>query len=167
MDIVVPIGAFAVSAGEGETLACLGLGSCVALALWDRHRAVAGLAHIMLPAAPAATVARPWRYADLAVPALLAALARAGAEPERLEAVLAGGAAMFGPTGSGRDIGAQNAQAVAEALAGHAIPVRGEALGGRRGRSLRLVVSPAMRTVVRESGGREVLLFGEDTPVAA
>ena len=45
------MGEYAVSAVAGADLVSLGLGSCIGLVLLDRRAAVAGLAHVVLPAA--------------------------------------------------------------------------------------------------------------------
>ena len=59
----------------------------------------------------------PGKYADLAIPALLELVRRAGARKERLEIVIVGGAKMFA-LGAGLDIGARNDAAVREGSAG-------------------------------------------------
>ena len=46
------------------------LGSCVGLALYDPHRAIGGLAHVVLPNS-GGTAALPGKYADTALPELL------------------------------------------------------------------------------------------------
>lgn len=93
--------------GARRELVSMGLGSCVGVALVDREQAVAGLAHVMLPAANAAYSA-PAKFADRAVPALVALVERCGAHSGRLEAILAGGAQMFGKDGlAGLDLGAR------------------------------------------------------------
>lgn len=148
----------------------MGLGSCVGVAVVDRERAVAGLAHVMLPAANAAYSA-PAKFADRAVPALLGAVERLGARPERMVAVLAGGAQMFGgelarpgagdaAAGAGGllDLGARNEAAVRAALAAAGVPVRAAATGGGRGRTVRVRVGDA-RVSVKEAGGVEVPLW--------
>jgi chemotaxis protein CheD len=159
---VVRMGELAASATHGDELVSMGLGSCVGVALVDRDQAVAGLAHVMLPTANAAYSA-PAKFADRAVPSLVALVERLGARPDRLEAVLAGGAQMFGASiASGRsgslDLGARNEVAVREALADAGIPVRAAATGGDRGRTVRVRVGEACVTV-KEAGGSEVELW--------
>ena len=99
--------------GSGDELVAIGLGSCIGLALIDRSAGVAGLAHVVLPEAGAASdpgqVRRPGRAG-----ADRPGCSRAGASPRRLEAVLVGGARMF-ELGA-LDIGARNEEAVREAL---------------------------------------------------
>lgn len=165
------MGELAVSAAAEDELISMGLGSCVGVAVIDRERAIAGLAHVMLPTANAAYSA-PAKFADRAVPTLLACIERLGARRERMVAVLAGGAQMFaggssgGDSGrslAGLDLGARNEAAVRAALAEAGIPVRAAATGGDRGRTVRVRVGEA-RVTVKEAGGVEAALWH---PVAA
>ena len=64
---------------DGRSLKTI-LGSCVGIILRDPERGVSGLAHVMLPARHRDDDATG-KYADTAIPALLARLAKAGAAP--------------------------------------------------------------------------------------
>lgn len=160
------MGEVAFSANPDEELVSMGLGSCVGVALVDRERAVAGLAHVMLPVANAAYSA-PAKFADRAVPALLAGVERLGARRDAVVAVLAGGAQMFsgasGPGVAGLDLGARNEAAVRAALADAGVPVRAAATGGGRGRTVRVAVGEASVTV-KEAGGVELPLWRPAVP---
>lgn len=159
------MGELAVSATAGEELTTIGLGSCIGVAMIDRAKNVAGLAHVMLPDATADLDAPAGKYADRAIPALVAAAEQLGARRVRLEAVLVGGAQMFDVgVGSALDIGARNAVAVHAALERARIPVRAEEVGGRRGRTMRVHLS-SLQVTVKEAGGREVELWN-GSPVA-
>jgi chemotaxis protein CheD len=131
-----------VSAKPSDLLISLGLGSCIGLALVDETAGVAGLVHIVLPQAPpdGRDVAAS-KFADTAVPALVDAVTRAGGR--RLQAVLCGGAHMFGATGTNpvMQIGARNAEATMAALEQARIPVRGKDTGGSSGRSIEVHVA--------------------------
>jgi chemotaxis protein CheD len=152
------MGELAASAAPDEELVSMGIGSCVGLALLDPEQAVAGLAHVMLPLANAAYAA-PAKFADRAVPALVEQTERLGASRQRLEAVLVGGAQMFGRTGlAGLDLGTRNELAVRDALARELIPVRAAATGGDRGRTVR-VLAGVPSVLVREAGGEEQELW--------
>ena len=94
-ETMVRMGELAVSAVAGADLVSLGLGSCIGLVLLDRRAAVAGLAHVVLPAAIGTDRSAPGKFADTAVDALVAAMEPLGARRTRLEAVLVGGASMF------------------------------------------------------------------------
>lgn len=159
------MGELAVSAKPGDELVTIGLGSCIGVAVVDRARSVAGMAHVMLPEAGADVDGPPGKYADRAVPALVAATEQLGARRMRLEAVIVGGAQMFSPAiGSGLDVGARNAAAVRAALARARIPLRAEQIGGAKGRTMRVYVAPA-RVTVKEAGGVEAPLWEGGRPV--
>ena len=90
METVVRMGEASASRIAGDTLACIGLGSCIGLALVDRAKGVAALAHVMLPESTQPDPPQPHKFADLAVPALIelalaegAARIRAGGLPGR------------------------------------------------------------------------------------
>jgi chemotaxis protein CheD len=160
----VRMGEIAVACGAGEELVALGLGSCIGLTLIDRANGVAGLAHVVLPESRAGAT-EPGKFADLAVPELIARLRRAGATESRLEAVLTGGAKMF-ELGSELDIGARNEAAVRSALSRARISVVAAATGGNRGRTVK--VRPSEGTVtVREAGGETVTLLAAGRAVRA
>jgi len=129
----------------------------VKLALIDRRRGVVGLAHVVLPESREPTD-EPGRFADLAVPALIAQMRDAGASFRQLEAALVGGARMF-DQGSELDIGARNDAAVREALAQVGIPVAAAATGGHRGRTIMMLAGEGTVSV-REAGGSTSTLLG-------
>jgi chemotaxis protein CheD len=155
-EVVVRMGELAVSSAAGDVLVSVGLGSCIGLALLCRRARVGGLAHVMLPASSGRPTDNAAKFADSAVPALLAAVRSGEARPEALEAVLVGGAQMFASS-AGMDIGARNEAAVREALAGAGIPVTATATAGSTGRTVRLHVASGVVTV-REAGAQEVEL---------
>ncbi len=160
METVVRMGEAAASRTAGDTLACIGLGSCIGLALVDRAKGVAALAHVMLPEATQPDPPQPHKFADLAVPALIDMVVAQGASRARLEACLVGGAAMFQFGGSGQDIGARNDEAVTRLLGQQRIPVRATATGGSKGRTIRVAVGSDITITVREAGGTEEHLLG-------
>jgi len=153
------MGELAVSATPGDELLSIGLGSCIGVALVDRARQIAALAHVMLPKATADPDGPRGKYADRAVPALIEEAEALGARRVRLEAVMVGGAQMFDVgVGSTLDIGARNTAAVKNALQRARVPVRAEETGGNRGRTMRLLVG-AMTVTVKEAGGQEMELW--------
>src|ERR1700733_12179457 len=104
------------------------LGSCVGVVLYDRAAKLGGLAHIVLPSARGATD-YPGKYADTAIPALIADFDRrlGGKVRARLIAKLVGGANMFqmDPSlseSSGLNIGRRNQEAIEQILAELTIP---------------------------------------------
>jgi chemotaxis protein CheD len=151
----VRMGEIEVSKRTGEELVARGLGSCIGLALIDRSSGVAGMAHIVLPES-AGSNSEPGKFADLAVPALVTQMQKAGAATRRLDAVMAGGARMF-ELGE-MDIGARNAAAVKAGLARAGLKIRAAETGGNRGRTLRLTVGD-FEVTVKEAGGEPVTLY--------
>jgi chemotaxis protein CheD len=118
---------------DGRSLKTI-LGSCVGVIVRDPDRRVSGLAHIMLPLRRHDDEATG-KYADSAIPALLARLAVSGCRTGSLHALLIGGAKMF-PMGttSIASIGGQNVEAARKALQERKIPIIFEDTGGTAGR---------------------------------
>ena len=156
----VRMGEIEVSKRAGDELVARGLGSCIGLALIDPTAGVAGMAHIVLPKS-SADGDEPGKFADLAVPALIDRMQKAGAVRRRLAAVMAGGARMF-ELGE-MDIGARNSEAVKSGLARAGVKLRGAETGGNRGRTLRLTVGE-FEVTVKEAGGETMTLFDASAP---
>ncbi|MDR3619299.1 MAG: chemotaxis protein CheD [Paludisphaera borealis] len=158
--VSVAIGQWAV-AGSPSKIRTL-LGSCVGVVLYDRGARVGGLAHIVLPRSRGA-VDHPGKYADTAIPALIADLDRAlrGKSAGRLVAKLAGGASMFTLGGSAPasasptlNIGRMNQEAVEQILGALRIPIVARDLGGETGRHVTLDTATGL-VVVRTPGADE------------
>jgi chemotaxis protein CheD len=117
-------------------LLCKGLGSCVAVILYDGVLRLGGLAHVMLPAG-LAQARRPYCYADSAVTTLLQALTCHNVSRQRLTARLVGGARMFAAVpAEGPGIGEQNIRVLRQILRDEGIPLVGEDVGGQHGRNV-------------------------------
>ncbi|HSJ05658.1 MAG TPA: hypothetical protein VK936_03080 [Longimicrobiales bacterium] len=148
--VPVRIGDVKVAAAP-SVLFTIGLGSCVAIALYDPASRVGGLAHAMLPDPRSGRQGAPaGRFATTAVPALVDLMEEHGAVVGRIRARLVGGAAMFRSVleGDGLRLGERNVAAARSALADAGIGVDGEEVFGTYGRSVflsttdgRLVVS--------------------------
>ncbi len=111
------------------------LGSCVGILLADRLNQVYGLAHVMLPEKVPGDQT-PGKYADSAVPALVALMEQlAGGPSGKLEAFLVGGAAMFEASGLS-DIGERNVRVAYQAVGRLGIPVVFDDTGGSLGRTV-------------------------------
>lgn len=130
-------------------LACVGLGSCVGVAMVDPVAKVSGMAHIMLPDAVTAKPERPGKYATTAIGYLVEAMERMGAQRGRLVAAVGGGAQVcFGPTVPAMlALGSRNVQAVQEQLRQHKVKCAGEDVGGNVGRTLTFDSSTGKVTV--------------------
>jgi chemotaxis protein CheD len=155
------MGELVVSCNSGDELMALGLGSCIGLAMVDRAAGVAGLAHVVLPdsdgsGTPAA------KFADTAVPELLARVCEAGAVRSRLQVAIAGGASMFAGAQS-LDIGDRNQRAIREALRRARLRCDAAETGGERGRTMRVAVGAG--TVTSRTAGQEPIELLRGAPV--
>lgn len=146
---------WAAERGEG-VLVTLGLGSCVAIMLYDPGVPAGAMAHVLLPSR---SLARDHsnlaKFPETAVPLLVERLRALGATPGRLVAKLAGGASMFSQLLQPGTIqmGERNVVASRAALRAAGIPVVREAVGGTLGRSVRFDV---------RSGEVDVRSVGQD-----
>ncbi len=125
------------------------LGSCVGLALYDKIKKIGGLAHVVLPESRG-KVDNPGKYADTAIPTLIAQMEDAGARIGRLTAKVAGGANMFAVNDTAT-IGVQNLSAIEDALAELGIPIVGRHCGGESGRRMTLQLDSG-RVVIEQVG---------------
>lgn len=150
--VTVAIGRWAVAA-EPVQIRTL-LGSCVGVVLYDRVARLGGVVHIVLPDSRGDTD-NPGRFADTAIPALVAEIDRALGRPSRgrLTAKVAGGASMF-QTGPALNVGKMNQDAVEANLAALGIPVVARDVGGEAGRRLTLDTASGIVTV-RVPGGAD------------
>jgi chemotaxis protein CheD len=139
-------------------LTAAGLGSCIGLMLFDPVSRIGGMSHIVLPDSNhGRDKSNPWKYADTAVPLLIAAVCAKGALRSRMWAKIAGGAQMFAPVNAMMNIGARNAEAVQAVLAKLNIRLTAVDVGGKSGRTVRLYIEDG-RVTVKTVGGQEVLL---------
>jgi len=138
MEILVKVAEHAVATGD-DTLVTIGLGSCVAIMLYERTARVGGLAHVLLPSDNMARDrTNRAKFALSAVPLLVGEMVKLGAQPRLITAKLVGGASMFAallPSG-GINVGERNVQASRQALSAVNIPVLAEDVGSDHGRSV-------------------------------
>jgi chemotaxis protein CheD len=130
-------------ARDPDVLVTVGLGSCVAILLYDGTAKVGGLAHVLLPSPGLSRQdTNPAKFPQTAVPRLIELMAEAGASPRRITARLAGGASMFATLAAPGTIqmGERNVVASRQALNAQGIPLVAQAVGGDYGRTVRLLV---------------------------
>lgn len=124
-----------------KVLVTLGLGSCVAVCVYDFFLKVGGMAHIMLPDSSlsgANALTNRGKFADTAIPDLIEAMQREGAMKERMVVKIAGGAQMFSFNGLNNQIqiGARNVAAVEKIIAEMGLKITNRSVGGNVGRSV-------------------------------
>lgn len=161
-----------VGMGEGiiaETphiIISVGLGSCVALTLYDIKQRIGGLSHIMMPKinSPQSPLnirgegrgVMKFQSADTAILVLMDEMIKKGATMPDIVAKVAGGARMF-PSYSGisTGIGEQNIMIVRGLLKKEGIPLIGEDTGGDYGRSVEFYLDSG-RVVVKALGKEDM-----------
>lgn len=140
------------------TIMTIGLGSCIGIALYDKSKRLAGLAHIMLPdSTQFKSSSNPMKFADLAVPMLIEKMEKHGANKRNFIAKIAGGASMFNFTDKSiiSDIGKRNSEAVKKALKNEQIPIVAEEIGGDKGRTM--IVEAATGKVILKVVGQGII----------
>jgi chemotaxis protein CheD len=116
-----------------------GLGSCVAVGLYDPDTGLGGMGHMLLPERPSVSpLGSESKYVDAGIHQIINELVRAGANRDTLVAKIAGGANMFETSYQTliNSVGARNAKSARQALEVLSIPVVGVEVGGNRGRTV-------------------------------
>ena len=122
-------------ASDAPILVSTVLGSCVAVCLWDQGLRLGGINHFLLPVGPHGESST--RYADQAIPQLVARVRAMGSVNGSLVAKLFGGACVIAAFSRQREqLGARNVAAARELLARLGVQVVAEDVGGERGRKL-------------------------------
>jgi chemotaxis protein CheD len=120
-------------------LKAYGIGSCIAVAIYDPVSGVGGLGHMLLPTRPGKNaLGSEGKYVDAGISKMIDQLVLYGANRQDLVAKVAGGANMFETTYQTliNGIGARNAKSARETLERLGIPLVGEEVGGNRGRTI-------------------------------
>ncbi len=147
------------SADVTDVLVVYGLGSCVAVCLYDPAVRAGGILHALLPK-EIGQGGPPAKFVDQGLPLLVNSLLRLGARVPRLRGALCGGANMLDtPILNGQfDVGRRNLQVARQGLQALGIPVTASATGGNYGRTAKLYLADGKITV-------RSLLYGEQTLV--
>jgi chemotaxis protein CheD len=120
-------------------LKAYGLGSCMAVALYDPVRKIGALGHMLLPNwSEKNRAGSPEKFVDAGIRLMLEKLVEAGAAREDLVAKIAGGANMFESEYQTliKSIGARNAKSARDTLAELQVPLLAADVGGNRGRTI-------------------------------
>lgn len=158
-DILVKLADMAVTNGNGDGLAAYGLGSTVAVILYDETTKVGGCLQFMLSgsmSSPQRAREYPGMFADTGIALLMKSCLAAGARRESLTAWLAGGADLM-EKGPGYRVGEENVTAARKILSGLGIAVQAEATGGCVFRTVRLDTTTGRIYLKRHGGGWEEL----------
>lgn len=154
--VAVGLGEAKISRDPTEVLVAYGLGSCVGIGMYDPVAGVAGLLHAVLPEHPPHPDGATAKYVDSGVAHLLKLMDGAGARRPSLVVRMAGGANMLAAPGLKQvfNIGDRNVAAARTVLAGEALRIRSEDVGGHTGRTVRLYPGDG-RMTVRVLGNQE------------
>ena len=158
-EIRVKVADFAV-ADARAMLVTVGLGSCVAITLYDPQVRVGGLAHVLLPSTGMSQDrTNRAKFPSTAVPLLCERMQALGARTGRMRAKIVGGASMFTSllSATGLQIGERNVVATRAALEHAGIPIVGQEVGGDYGRSVYFDVHDGSVTIKSLRAGHVVL----------
>jgi chemotaxis protein CheD len=140
-------------------LAIHGLGSCVAVFVYDPGNRVGGMAHILLPGPPRNATDHVGRYATTAVSAMVTESVRLGAKPSALLAKVTGGSRMFAYD-AGKDrptVGDKNVEAALRALREAGVTIIATDVGGDHGRTVVADLQDGSLTIMTVRGGSKVV----------
>ncbi len=122
-----------------DSLTTLGLGSCIGLTLYDPVTKIGGMVHYMLPdSTKLRNNTNIAKFGDTGIQALYDEIVKAGANPRRLIAKIAGGARMFAISNSSAigNVGDRNTEMAKQMLRKLNIPLKAEDTGLNYGRTV-------------------------------
>ena len=158
----IHIGEFFVT-GEPSTLVVHGLGSCVALILFDEEVLLGGLAHVLLPGPrPESDTMSdmPAKYGDEALDRMVEALMERGGKRKNLRAALVGGARLFSAEQEvDHEVGPRDVQAMQSFIKAKEIPILAEEVGGRIGRRVYFTLTSCRLEVKTLREGKREIAF--------
>ncbi|HZT78431.1 MAG TPA: chemotaxis protein CheD [Vicinamibacterales bacterium] len=157
--LVVGIGECAVSNRPGDLLVTHGLGSCIAVCVFDPQTTVAGLLHFLLPEArinPERARVQPAVFADTGIPLLLSVAAQHGLVRQRAIVKLVGGAEMAVSPEVTFNTGRRNVLAARNLLWRSGVFVAGQEVGGTAARTLHLSVATGRLLVFNQHACKEL-----------
>jgi chemotaxis protein CheD len=158
--ITIDIADCKVSSNPGDVLVTHGLGSCIAVLLYDPVARVAGLLHYMLPESTLdadQAIKRPCMFADTGIPLLLKRSYRLGAIKSRAIFMAAGGAQMLDKSGT-FNVGERNCEALQSIFHRSGIMLHKKDIGGTASRTIQIDVARGKVHLSRSAGSREEMV---------
>ena len=152
--IIIGMGELAVSSSPKTVLACIGLGSCIAVCAYDRVVKVGGMIHIVLPQHHSENPAEYSKFADTGVPLMLAKVIQNGGDKSRLVVKIAGGAQMTVAPGLKDTFktGEKNMLYILAALEKVNVSLAAADVGGTLGRTVKLHIATGQVLVKTVNG---------------
>lgn len=147
-DIVVDTAQVKVTQAPNRLVA-LGVGSCIVITFYDPMLKVGAMAHTMLPdSTKSGLTSNPFKFADLAIDAMIRKIESLGSQRQNMEAKIVGGANMFPSLGhASLKTGEESVLAIKEKLRKEGISLTGEVVGGSVGRSVEFDTASGILTV--------------------
>lgn len=153
------------SSNPEDKLIALGLGSCVAVIIYDKISKIAVLSHIALPEKvnppkqmdDISNYNMVGRYATTFLEASLKKIVSLGGKYQHVEAKIAGGGHMFSELKGNKNIinlGERNVKAVKTELEKHNIEITGEDVLGTSSRSISFNIATGLLTVRNTKSGK-------------
>jgi len=145
----IGLGGFKVTNDGGEELVCLGIGSCIAIGIYDPGSRVAGMAHLVLPESiEGRENGKSARFVDTGIPLLVQEMEALGASRAGMVVKIAGGAHMIAAVQmDGESIGDRNTVSVRQTVSALGLTIAAEDVGGTRGRTVRLFADSGLLVV--------------------
>ena len=158
--INIKLADFATNNNPNNSLIAYGIGSTLAVILYDEGAKAGGIVHFMLPnSATGLPITKDYlaMYADSGILQLVRSCVELGARKDALSATLAGGAFMLGK-GISQSISDGNLSAARDILSKMGIKVTAENTGGNHMRTVRLDIATGKVYLKRPDSNWEELL---------
>lgn len=123
-----------------DIMVSIGLGSCIAVVLYDQEKKIGGMSHALLPTCNGFST-DPKKFVDKSIINLLELMESSGAWRKNVIAKLVGGASIFQGLNEVQSIGEKNIISGRQVLSKLGIRVAGEDVGGNKGRSVEFYTS--------------------------
>lgn len=140
----------------GDFLTAYGIGSCVAIVLYDVKKPMACMIHAVLPEKPHKS-AEKGKYVDSGIEEGIRLLIEKGSSITSIEAKVFGGANMFDMKNDAITIGERNFGKVKAELEQKGIKLAGSDTGGDYGRTIEFSVSDKKANVKSFSHGSRIV----------
>jgi chemotaxis protein CheD len=154
--IYVGLGEMSVTKDTSLVLVCNGLGSCIALCVYDPVTKTGGMAHMLLPSCRSKSdiSGSPSKYINTGAPLLINRMIKQGSQKQNLIVKIAGGARMLTIPGqcSQLDIGQKNIAEIKVTLDRENVPICASDVGGGFGRTVNFYLESGKITVKAVNG---------------
>lgn len=140
----------------GDFIIAYGIGSCVAIVLYDLKKPLACMIHSVLPEKPGKSTEKG-KYVDSGIEQAIERMIEKGSSINDMEAKLYGGANMFDMKNGAITIGEKNIAKAKAELVSRGIKIAASDTGGDYGRTIEFGVSERMANVKSFSHGNKTV----------